>query len=346
MTFDPLKSGSFAHGERFMPPHANRLNVDLPNALDGAGGGTYAPASPLAVNGSGLRSTVVPSHDQSLVPRAYKRQILEYTATGTFNPTAYTAWAAWVTFIAYPPGGGGGYGGNGGVAGGGGGGSGCPLIYRCNLDDFYGIVDITIGSPGQGGIQLTSTPATGGGDIVIAQAFSGFSITAQAGGAGASTDTATGGAGGNGYIAGGGGAGGSAVNGGNSGHLSSSITDVKASSGSGATPGLGGKSPLGILADLFHVDTAGSYIYYPVPFYACDPAGAGGTGGGFAAGGGGGAPGFLVPTTFGNERVHTAQGASGRGYGGGGGGGCSENFSLAAKNGLNGCPGICLAIVE
>jgi hypothetical protein len=328
------------------PEEFEAFDENISNALDGKNGGTYSLLSVLNIGGVGLRTTVVPSHAQAVVSRQYKRQIIEYSATGTFNPTAYTPWAEWVTFIAFPAGGGGGYGGNGGVAGGGGGAAGCPLIYRCNLDDFYGILDITIGSPGQGGVQLTSTAATGGGDIVIAEPSSGFSLTAKGGGAGASTDTGTGGVGGNGYIAGGGGAGGSAVNGGDSGYLASSIANVKGSSGSGSTPGLGGKSPLGILSDMFHVEATGSYVYYPIPFYACHTSGVGGTAGGFAAGGGGGAPGFLVPTTFGNERVHTAQGQSGRGYGGGGGGGCSENFSLAAKNGRNGCPGICLAIVE
>lgn len=54
MTFDPIKPGGFSEGERLTHDHVNAINTDLPNAIDGAAGGTYAPSAAISIGAAGL----------------------------------------------------------------------------------------------------------------------------------------------------------------------------------------------------------------------------------------------------------------------------------------------------
>jgi hypothetical protein len=49
--------GGFAFGERLPSSVMNDVTLDLSNAVDGVGGGTYAPSNPIVIGGDGLSCT-------------------------------------------------------------------------------------------------------------------------------------------------------------------------------------------------------------------------------------------------------------------------------------------------
>jgi hypothetical protein len=53
MTFAPLRVGGWAFGQILTSADMNQLNEDLPFAIDGRAGGTYAPTGPIVINGDG-----------------------------------------------------------------------------------------------------------------------------------------------------------------------------------------------------------------------------------------------------------------------------------------------------
>lgn len=55
MTLTNPKPLGFAYGEILTSAHVNSAFAQLPYALDGNAGGTYAPSAPLIINGSGLQ---------------------------------------------------------------------------------------------------------------------------------------------------------------------------------------------------------------------------------------------------------------------------------------------------
>lgn len=57
MSFNRANGLGWAYGQKFTSVQANALDIDHANAVDGAGGGPYAPALPITVNGSGIGGT-------------------------------------------------------------------------------------------------------------------------------------------------------------------------------------------------------------------------------------------------------------------------------------------------
>jgi hypothetical protein len=54
MTLTRAKPAGWANGEIFTSTQANAMDVQLPYAVDGNAGGTYAPSNPIVINGDGL----------------------------------------------------------------------------------------------------------------------------------------------------------------------------------------------------------------------------------------------------------------------------------------------------
>lgn len=57
MSFALLAPGGFAFGERLPSSWANAIDADHAAAIDGVGGGTYAPTNPIVIGGDGMSVT-------------------------------------------------------------------------------------------------------------------------------------------------------------------------------------------------------------------------------------------------------------------------------------------------
>lgn len=90
MTFPNIKPSGYVQGETLPPQHMTDATKYISQALDGHGGGTYEPSSPLIINGAGIRSTVAPVADAALANKAYVDQQNKATyAMLYFNAGAY-----------------------------------------------------------------------------------------------------------------------------------------------------------------------------------------------------------------------------------------------------------------
>lgn len=144
MTLRTAKPGNFVDGEKLLHTQANILNEDLPKALDGVSGGTYAPSAPLVVNGpGGIQTGKAPAASTDITNKSYVDALIATqvsaltteinaakealrTGYGTFEVTA-TSFAnnAFLTFVgsnlsAFPR---------------------TPVLKQVNGDDFIGLPD-------------------------------------------------------------------------------------------------------------------------------------------------------------------------------------------------------------
>src|SRR5690606_24096154 len=77
MTFTRAKPGGWQAGERLTSGQANHIDEQLPKAIDGNAGGSYAPSSPILIGGAGIRGPA-PSHADQVTPKAYVDDLRAY----------------------------------------------------------------------------------------------------------------------------------------------------------------------------------------------------------------------------------------------------------------------------